>query len=177
LAPAILCFTLRTGAQASTGEAGFEFKLGQSVYVLAVKTAAATEHRIHDQFWTNLIALQCGSVDKRFGKLTTWGPNRGLVSNRTLEVSDLMGSPMISTDPLLKTSIEDAFRNERSFKVAEAAESSDFVFFAFSVYPDIGGVTPPSSPGQAPTRGRMGEPGWGKGAKAARGAKGVSKRR
>jgi Ca-activated chloride channel family protein len=59
-----------------------------------------------------------------------------------------MGIPMISTDLLLKTSIEDAFRKEKRFKVAEAAESADFVFFAFSIYPEylITG-SPPSPPG------------------------------
>lgn len=52
----------------------------------------------------------------------------------TLERSVLARDPLISTDPLLRTSLEHQFRKQTKYKLAPAPENADFVFFAFSHY-------------------------------------------
>ncbi|MGD0309275.1 MAG: VWA domain-containing protein [Acidobacteriota bacterium] len=139
LVPAILCCALSAVAQAPADGVRFEFKPDQSVYILAAKTSTRIELELGDKFFLNAVDLSCGSVVKNVyvpRSLLTARPSDG----GTLEGSDLTGSPMISTDSLVKTSIEDAFRTEKKFKIADTADSSDFVFFAFSDYPFSSGL-------------------------------------
>jgi VWFA-related protein len=140
LATAILGYGLSAGAQAPAGSAGFQFKPDQSVYVLAVKTSTSiiSERAFGERYIRNVIHLDCGSNPQPLSNHNSPHSFPPQDHRLTLEGSDVAGNPMISTDPLLKSSIEDAFRKEKKFKIADTADNADFVFFAFSLYP--GGV-------------------------------------
>jgi len=144
LGTAILCSTLVVNAQQPPSPDGFEFKPGQSVYVIVVKTSSPVASPIRDKVSPNIIWIKNGQmarignshIDQR--PITPDRPTleRSLPEPLTLERSVSAPDTLTSTDPLLKAKIEEEFKKQKKFKLAASADSADFVFFAFSSYPN-----------------------------------------
>ncbi|MBZ5500327.1 MAG: VWA domain-containing protein [Acidobacteriia bacterium] len=133
---AIVVCIFAADAQQAEDIRQIEFKATQSVFVMAVKTSSQVENVLGDRYFRNVIQASCDSTSER----TLYRGSRQPQSSpgpKTLERSALSGNPLISTDPLLKTKIEDEFRAQKKFRIAPTAEGADFVFFAFSKYPAI----------------------------------------
>ncbi|HYK90797.1 MAG TPA: VWA domain-containing protein [Acidobacteriota bacterium] len=106
----------------------------QSVYVVAVKASPRARWAIWDRYLRDVIHLRCGKI----AKMAEAGGGPPLYPEPpTLERSILDQTPMISTDPLLQSGITSEFIKLKEFRQAVSADSADFVFIAFGMYPGI----------------------------------------
>jgi len=130
-----------------------DFKPGQSVYVIAVKTSTPFQLLLYEKAFSDKIFVMNGVVQSPSSgsilvdrTLAIRGQSTAVFVNRqtldraqkeftTLEESASPQQIVISNDPLLRAKLEEEFKKQKKFTIAASAEAADIVFFAFSHYP------------------------------------------
>jgi hypothetical protein len=107
----LLC--VLTAAQQKRPADALEFKPGQSVYVVAVKSNGT------------FASLASASISRS---------NPPLPGRAMLERSKERAYDLAQPDPVIKSRIEEEFRKHKMFSLAPSIEKADFVFFVWAEY-------------------------------------------
>jgi len=110
-----------------------QFKPGQSVYVIAVKSRAPRDRSLWENLNRNRLKSGQGmTIHAPASERATL--ERGETERQTLERTSPSRRVLPPTEPALKKQIEDEFLKQKNFKLAASPEAADLIFFASGEY-------------------------------------------
>lgn len=148
LGSAFLILTLQAAAQEKPAADDFKFTSGQSVYVIAVKSPAKpgietweklnrnmpkppNHHQTHaSSFGNDPLGRQTLEREIKERPLLEKSQSERTTLDRTEPIRRVLPPP----DPELKQLVEEEFRKQKKFKLADSPETADFIFFANGQY-------------------------------------------
>lgn len=137
LIPLLFSAAILTMAQEKAEESNFQFKPGQTVYVIAVKSRAPEDRN----FWQTLnrdISREGGNsippqpqANNASGRITL---EKSSPERATLDRAEPIRRVLPPEEPRLKKQIEEEILKQKKFTLSESPEKADFVLFANGDY-------------------------------------------
>lgn len=135
---AFLTLTLQAASQEKLAADNFKFTAGQSLYVIAVKSAVKPGIETWEKLNRNMpnppnhVQTRASSFgNDPLGRQTL---EKSPTERTTLDRTEPIRRVLPPSDPELKQMVEEEFRKQKKFKLVDSPEAADFIFFVNGEY-------------------------------------------